>query len=285
MLSERTAEQYAGQASSLERPTVAQDGAALRDIVAGLSDWRMWGRLGWQDIKRRYRRTAIGPFWTTLSLGVFMLALGIVWANLWHQDPKVYLPFLTTGLLAWNLVAAIISEGCTTFVSGEPLIKTLRFPYSLLACSVVWRNLIVFFHNIAIFLGVAMFAHLHPTWTMLLTVPGLFLIWLNGVWVAILLGVVCARYRDVQQVMISILQISMFVTPIFFTPSQLSGHLTKYFVLANPLYHYVDVIRAPMLGKFPSRLTYEWVIIGTLAGWSAALWAYGRFRRRLAYWM
>jgi ABC-type polysaccharide/polyol phosphate export permease len=77
----------------------------------------------------------------------------------------------------------------------------------------------------------------------------------------------------------------MFVTPIFFTPEQLGGRMTKYFVAANPLFHYVDVVRSPLLGKLPSRLTYEFVLIGTVVGWAVTVWAYSRYRRRLAYWM
>ncbi len=264
---------------------IAQYDVALTDFTEGLTNWRMWGRLGWQEIKRRYRRTVIGPFWTTLSLGVFMFALGIVWANLWHQDPKVYLPFLCTGLLAWNLVAAIMSEGCVTFVAAEGLIKQLRFPYSILACSVAWRNVIVFLHNLAILVAVALYAGLRPTWATLLAIPGLLLVWFNGVWVATMLGMLCTRYRDVQQVVISILQISMFVTPIFFTPEQLGARMGKYFAQANPLFHYVNILRSPLLGKFPSLLTYEIVLVGTTVGWGLTLWVYSRYRRRLAYWL
>jgi ABC-type polysaccharide/polyol phosphate export permease len=264
---------------------VPQYSIALTDFVDGLTNWRMWGRLGWQEIKRRYRRTVIGPFWTTLSLGVFMFAFGIVWANLWHQNPKTYLPFACTGFLAWNMVAGIVSEGCMTFVTGEALIKQLRFPYSLLACSIVWRNLIVFLHNLAILVAVAVYAGLRPTWAMLLVVPGLFLVWFNGVWVATLLGTLCTRYRDIQQVVISVLQISMFVTPIFFTPEQLGQRMGKYFAQANPLFHYVNIVRAPLLGKVPSHVTYVTVFLGTIVGWAVTLWVYSRFRRRLAYWL
>ena len=96
---------------------VPQYDVALADFAEGITDWQMWGRLGWLEIKRRYRRTVIGPFWTTLSLGVFMFVLGLVWAQLMHQNPKVYLPFLSAGLLAWNMVSAIMSEGCVTFVA------------------------------------------------------------------------------------------------------------------------------------------------------------------------
>src|SRR5437667_9667403 len=172
---------------------------AVADFTQGLAAWRMWGRLGWQEIRRRYRRTVIGPFWTTLSLGIFIFVLGLVWARLWNQEPKKYLPFLSAGMLTWTMVAAIITEGCTVFVAGEPLIKSFRFPYSILSCSVAWRNVIVFLHNLIIFGAVALYAGLAPTAATLLIIPGLVLVWLNGVWVATLLGMVCSRFRDVQQ--------------------------------------------------------------------------------------
>src|SRR5450631_910433 len=97
--------------------------AAVTDVIEGLADWPMWGRLGWQEVKRRYRRTAIGPLWSTLSLGIFIFVLGFVWANLWHQDVHVFLPFLSAGLLAWTLVTTIINESCSVFISAEALIK------------------------------------------------------------------------------------------------------------------------------------------------------------------
>lgn len=257
---------------------------AISDFAQGISAWRMWGRLGWQEIKRRYRRTVIGPFWTTLSLGVFIFVLGLVWAQLWRQNPKTYLPFLCAGMLAWTMVASIITEGCVAFVAGEPLIKQFRFPYSILSCSVAWRNVIVFLHNLIIFAAVAVYGGVPVNGATLLVVPGLVLVWGNGVWVASLLALVCARFRDIQQVISSLLQISMFVTPIFWAPDQLGPRFAK-FVNFNLLFHYVDIVRSPLLGRAPSSWSWAAVGIGTVAGWTLTLWAYSRFRRRVPYWL
>jgi len=257
---------------------------ALRDIVGGLLNWRMWGRLGWQETKRRYRRTLIGPFWTTLSLGIFIFALGILWAQLWKQDPKTYLPFLTSGMLAWVLVSSVITEGCVVFTSGENLIKSLRINYTTLTCAVIWRNLIVLLHNFIIFLAVMVYAGVPVTWNSLLIVPGLLLIAINGIWVIILLGLLCSRFRDVQQVTTSILQVAMFVTPIFWAPQQLGARFSK-LVDFNVLFHFVDVLRAPLLGRAPSPWTYAMVLACTIMGWALTVMIYSRFRRRLAYWL
>ena len=259
-------------------------GAAIVDLVDGLLGWDMWGRLGWREVKRRYRRTIVGPFWTTLSLGIFIIVLGIVWSKLWGQDPKTYLPFLSSGMLAWVLFSTIVVEGGATFIAGEMLVKQLRFPYTLLACAVVWRNLLVFAHNLVIFVFIAIYAGVSVNWATLLIIPGLGLMCLNGVWLALVLGMACARFRDVQQLINSILQVSMFVTPIFWGPDQLRGRWVL-FVDYNLLFHFVDLVRSPMLGKAPAAWSWLLVIATTIAGWALTIFLYSRFRRRIPYWL
>jgi len=257
---------------------------ALSDTYAGLINWRMWGRMGWQETKRRYRRTVIGPFWTTLSLGIFIMALGFVWANLWNQDPKVYLPYLSSGFVVWVFVAAIINEGCSTFIAAESIIKQLRFPYSIFSFTVVWRNLIVFFHNLVIYFFVCIYANVSITWYTLLAIPALIVIFVNGVWVATVLGLLCSRFRDIQQVIASILQISMFVTPILWSAEQL-GERFNIIVDFNILYHYLDILRSPLLGRPPSSLSWAVTLSGTVIGWVLMIFLYSRFRKRIPYWL
>jgi ABC-type polysaccharide/polyol phosphate export permease len=265
-------------------PAKSRYAVALADVISGLQATAIWGRLGWRDNKRRYRRTVFGPLWTTVSLGVFVIALGLVWSNLWHTDPKLYLPFLTSGMLCWVLFSSICNEGCGGLISGEALIKQLRISYTLLACATVWRNVIVFFHNLSIYALICIYAGVSVTWATLLTIPGLLLLCLNGLWVAVLLGAVCARYRDVQQLVGSILQISLFLTPIFWSADQLTGHasmLAEY----NPLYHLIAIVREPLMGKAPETLHWLVVIVGTVFGWTLTILVLGKFRHRVVYWL
>lgn len=257
---------------------------AISDVVFGLRDWQMWARLGWQENKRRYRRTMIGPFWTTLSLGIFIGALGIVWAKLWGQDPKNFMPYFCAGMIVWAFVSTIISESCVVFVSAEALIKQLQFPYSLLACSVVWRNLIVFFHNIVIFVFVGLYAEIQVTWNVLWVIPALLLICVNGIWVSVFLGMLCSRFRDVQQVITSILNVAVFVTPIIWSIEQLGprgAELMKF----NVLYHIINLVRSPLLGKAPELINWAVVLTVLILGWALTLFLYSRFRRRIPYWL
>jgi ABC-type polysaccharide/polyol phosphate export permease len=248
-------------------PSASPYEVALIDIVAGVLATDIWGRLGWRETKRRYRRTVFGPFW-----------------NLWHMDPKAYLPFLTSGMLCWALFSTICTEGCSGIVGFEALIKQLRISYTLLACAIVWRNVLVFVHNLSIYVVVCLYAGISITWAMLLAVPGLLLLCLNGLWISILLGAVCARYRDLQQLVNSLLQISMFITPILWSADQLKGRAST-IAEYNPLYYLVAIVRDPMMGKIPGSIDWVVVVLITIFGWALTVYVMSKFRHRIVYWI
>jgi ABC-type polysaccharide/polyol phosphate export permease len=265
-------------------PTLSSQRVACVDVIAGMGAIDIWGRLGWRETKRRYRRTAFGPFWTTVSLAFFVTSLGLVWSNLWHKDPKTFLPYLTSGMLCWVFFVAVCTEGCASFCGYEKLIKQLRISYTLLGSAVVWRNAIVFFHNLIIYVLVGIYAGVSINWASLLVIPGFALLCLNAVWIVVVLGTICARYRDFQQLVANILQVSLFLAPIFWSPDQLSGR-TAFFAQFNPLYHLIAIVREPLLGQAPTLM--NWLVVGliTIAGWMVTLQILTKLRHRIVYWL
>ena len=258
---------------------------ALADIRGGLMNWPMWSRLGWREIKVRYRRTVFGPFWNTLSLAVFILAISVVWAMLWNMPLREFLPFVTAGMLTWTLIAALVSEGTTVFTSAETLIKSLKFPYTTLTCALVCKNTLMFAHNLVIYVLVVLFTGVKLTWASLLFFPGLLIVFLNGLWVATLFGLFGARFRDVPLLITTLLQVMLFITPVFWTYEQLKGKLGLVLIKGNLLLQFIEVLRMPMLGRAPELYSWIAVLAVTVLGWAATLYMYARFRRRVPYWL
>lgn len=83
---------------------VSQSALALFDLVEGARLTHLWGRLGWQDIRRRYRRSTLGPFWITISMGMLVGVLGILYGGLFKVDGTDCVPYLTFGFVIWRLV-------------------------------------------------------------------------------------------------------------------------------------------------------------------------------------
>ena len=258
---------------------------AWRDIVGGLLRFKLWGRLGWLDIKRRYQRTLFGPFWSTCTLALYVLAVGTVGAGLFKQDARTYLPYLASGMIVWTMVSTILIESCALFVQGSSLMRNVKFEYSVLAYALVWRNFVLFLHNAIVFLVVAVFLKREVfDKSLLLVLPGILIVLINGVWIALLAGILCLRFRDLQPLMQTIVQISMLVTPVFWTPESLTGTLRLFFAQLNPIYRLIDIVRAPLLGQVPTLASYIGVIAITIGGWLVTYATFKYFRKRIPYW-
>ena len=128
---------------------------AVRDLSDGFGKRELWLHLGWQDIKQRYRRSVLGPFWITIATGTTAVAMGLLYSKLFKLPLEEHLPYVTLGLIIWNLINASILEGSEVFIANEGLIKQLPTPLSVHVYRLVWRQLILFGHNIVIFVIIA----------------------------------------------------------------------------------------------------------------------------------
>ncbi|WP_200936603.1 galactan export ABC transporter permease subunit Wzm/RfbD [Rhodococcus sp. Leaf278] len=265
---------------------------AFGDLRTGFNQRELWLHLGWQDIKQRYRRSVIGPFWITIATGVQAIAMGLLYSVLLNIDLREFLPHVTVGLIIWNLISAAILEGGDVFVANEGLIKQLPSPLSVHVYRLVWRQLLLLGHNLLIYvIIIAIFwppGGLH--WTVVFAIPALALILLNAVWVSILFGIIATRYRDIAPILGSFVTLMFFMTPIVWTTSglqQMGGEAANRAKLVeiNPLFHYLDIIRAPLIGE--DQQAYHWyIVLGfTVVGWALAILALKKYRARVPYWV
>lgn len=258
-------------------------GKAVWDVLRGTASIHVWPMLGWQEIKQRYRRSTLGPFWLTISTGALIGGMGPLYGKLFGANLAQYVPHLAVSYILWILLSSLINDACTTFIAAEGLIKQIRMPLSIHVLRAVWRNMLVFFHNAVILLILVLFFPPPLSWHLILIPFGLLFIALNGVWVGLVLGMLCARYRDIPQIVGSVVQILFFLTPVVYRGQSLGryGWAAKW----NPLNQFLEVVRAPLLGG-PVTL-FTWAMIGaiTVLGFAGALALFARYRARVAYWV
>jgi ABC-type polysaccharide/polyol phosphate export permease len=258
---------------------------AGQDLIRGFLRWDLWSRLGWLEVKRRYHRTVIGPFWSALSLGIFVAVFSAVGSALWGQKLGDYVPFLAAGMVVWIMISNLVGEAGTLFVAGAGIFRQTRFDYSILVYALVWRNFIVFLHNLLVYVfAIVIFAPHLLSPVLFLVFIGLALLLVNLAWIGLLLASFCLRFRDMQQLITSLIQICMFVTPIFWPPDSLRGAHRLVFVDFNPLYHMIDIVRSPLIGNVPEIQSYGVAALVAVIGWFVTYLAFSRFRRRLPYW-
>ena len=264
--------------------------AAWRDLVRGFHQHELWLQLGWQDIKQRYRRSTLGPLWITIATGVMALALGLLYSMLFQIPLADFLPHVTVGLIMWGFISGCIKDGAEIFIDNEGLIKQLPSALSVHVYRLVWRQALFLAHNLVIWAVLMMIFPRPLGWDLLLAIPAMALLILNGVWVTMFFGIVATRYRDVAPLLEAMVQLLFYVTPIVWTTQTLKeqgGEIAQRALLAevNPLFHYMEIIRAPMIGQ-PLAAYHWWVVLGcTAVGLILSLFAMKQWRFRVSYWV
>jgi ABC-2 type transport system permease protein len=275
--------------TALAQPTARTWRRALDDLIGGWRQRQLWAHLGWQDIRQRYRRSVLGPIWITISMAVTAVALGILYAGLFGNDLSVQLPYILVGFIVWTFISGCISEGSEVFIANEGLIKQLPAPLSVHVYRLVWRQMLFFAHNLIVYAVMLVIFPQSLGWASLTVFPALLLLGVNGAWVALLLGIVTTRFRDLAPIVQSVVQLLFFLTPIVWIYEDLLENAAvaarARLVEFNPLLHFVEIVRQPMLGQ-EQHLRHWVVVLGiTVVGWVLTLVALRRYRSRVAYWV
>ena len=262
----------------------ARQRLAVQDARDGLALWRLGMTLGWFDIRLRYRGSVLGPFWLTLSTGVMIGALGVLYSQLFKMELHDYLPFLALSLVLWNVLGAVVNDACGSFQQAEGMIRSQRMPFTLYAIRVITRNLLVLAHNIPVILVVYAAFDVWPGLLAWAAAPGIMLWVVDGMAACLLLGAVCARFRDIPPIVGSVMQIAFFISPVIWKPELLKGPQAALLPF-NPFYTLLEIVRAPLLGAaadgrvWLSALGYSALLCGV--SWLL----FTRVRGRLAFWV
>lgn len=266
-------------------------GAAWRDLSHGLKQHELWLLLGLQDMKQRYRRSVLGPFWITIATGAMATALGFLYSMLFDIPTAEFLPHVTVGLIMWTFISGCLKEGALIFIDNEGLIKQLPAAISVHVYRLVWRQLLFLAHNMIIWVALIIIFPRHLGWEVLLAIPALTLLVLNGAWVSMFFGIVATRFRDVAPLLEALTQLLFYVTPIVWTVRTLEEQGgdgiegPARLVELNPLFHYLEIVRGPLIGQSVDAYHW-WVVLGcTVAGFGLALLAMKRWRFRVSYWV
>ena len=275
-------------ANSLEltpEPTLAaRHRMALRDLFGAWRLRRLCWTLAWLDIKLRYRGSMIGPFWLTLSTAIMVAAMGGIYAALFHMNLHEYLPFLTLSLVLWGFLSTLVAEASLGFTASEGMIRSVRMPFTLYAARIVVRNVVVLAHNVAVIVVVFAIYHVWPGATALLALPG-FALWLvDALALAVTLGGLCARFRDIPPIVANVVQMMFFVTPVIWRP-ELVGRDRMWLLPLNPFGALLEIVRAPLLGEVPTAMTYVSAALYSLLLLALSWMLFVRVRNRIAFWV
>lgn len=239
--------------------------------------------LAWSDTKARYKSSVIGPFWPMLSNVMGVLCLGLVWGHLLKQSMDSFIPQLTAGLIVWQLISGVLTEGPSTFTRYGAIIRNVAMPSWFFSARTLFKHLINLLHNTAIIVGVMVYYQVPLTTNTWLLVPGLLFVSLNLYWLLHGLGLLGARFRDIELLINSIVPLLFFISPVIYRVDSLPAAINV--VWLNPLSYMIEAIRTPLLGGAPPMLT--WIVLAVMLMVGGSLtWVYQITRgKNLVFWV
>ena len=242
--------------------------------------------LGWQDIRQSYRRSALGPYWLTIGMAVQIITMGVVFGVIFKATLAEYLPFLATSIIFWSLISSVLNEGTISFISAEAMIKQLDIHHFQYVMRTVWRNLISAAHNLIILPLVLLVFWEFPGWPLIAFIPGSILLILNLTWTVWLVGMFSARFRDMPPIIGSVMTIAFYVTPVMWYPQLIENNSFAHLLLGfNPFYHWLQIVRLPILGEWPTIENWALALLSAGLGWTITLIAHKKYRNMIAYWI
>jgi lipopolysaccharide transport system permease protein len=261
----------------------ARNKSAVTDIRSGLRLWRLAWSLGWLDIRLRYRGSMLGPFWLTISTGVMVGSLGFLYSALFHMSLHEYLPFIALSQVLWGFLSTLVAEACGAFTESEVVIRSVRMPFFLFSLRILVRNVLVLGHNVCVIVVVYLAMRLWPGTAALMAIPALPIWIIDALAVSLLLGGICARFRDILPIVASIMQIAFFMSPVIWKPSQLGPRAV--WLPLNPFYDLLEILRAPLLGEAAPLLVWVAALVYSALLCGLAWLFFSRVRGRISFWI
>ena len=266
-----------------QRGTLFQLQMAARDLRNSFGRIGLAWSLAWHDVSSRYRGSILGPFWITLSMGLMTLGIGFLYANLFNIELNIFLPYVALGIVFFAVMTGTINEGCETFVQAAGMLSQTSLPMFTFVWRTVFRNLINLAHHMVIVVGVLVYFGYWRTANVPLALLGVVLMVLNASWLSMLVGIASARFRDIPQIVISVMQFALFMSPVFWRPSKFGDY--KAFLDFNPFYHLLEAVRAPLLGAPVDGQSYVVLVAMGVGGWIVTFLIFARTRRRIVHYL
>jgi len=247
---------------------------------------RGWLYIAGVNFLLRYRKTLLGPAWLLVGPSLFIGALGLLFSEVSGIPRAVFIPYLTIGLIVWTLISGFVTGSTTVLQRNRPQILQGGMPLAGLVMVEVFTTVLQFLHQLILIVAVFVIFGLGVGLYALVSLVGLILLIGNGIWLTIVFGIIGARYRDLAEIVQAIMRIAFLATPIIWMPGEGGrGGVMGAFLTFNPFYHFLELMRAPLLGNAIAPLSWLVVLSITALGFALAQLMYDRFARHVSLWV
>lgn len=263
------------------------EGVLSRDLASSLRKPEFWSYSAWLEIVTTYRRSRLGIVWMLVPAALYMWGMG--WFFFGGNDDKLG-PFVAhagLGFLVFRLVMMVVSESASVAASQRAFILDGRTRLTDYVFRVTARASFYFLMSLPVLLPVMLMGVKGGGWlAFAMAIGGLALVILNCIWMATVIAMVGARFPDMHEFTTSLYILAFVFTPILWRASEVQPGTFRATVMhMNPLFHFIEVVRAPLLSEAIGRSSWAVVALMAVLGWGMTMVLYKRYARMVPIWI
>ena len=232
-----------------------------------------WSHLAKKDLEIRFRRSKLGILWTVVQPFCMTIILSLVFRVVVNQPLGEYSIYILTGIVVWDLLQASVVGGGNSLFGSEQYIRQFNHPISIYTLRFTVLHVGIFLLEMVALVVWVLFAHPENLVWGIFTIPLTTVLYFPMAWgLATISGYMGAKYRDYPQIMILVMQMIYFLSPVFFRQEMFdtSPALRTLFAL-NPITHILNLLRYPFAYmQMPKIEDYIFVLIVDIliCGWA-----------------
>jgi ABC-type polysaccharide/polyol phosphate export permease/glycosyltransferase involved in cell wall biosynthesis len=231
----------------------------LPQVTGLFESVRIAAALAWSDMRHRYVRSLLGPFWMSLQMAIVVAVLGSVIGQISNADMLARLPMLALSMTAWTFLNSVVLDATTALQNSASLIRDRALPPVIFLLQCTFRQGLFALHNACVPLALWLLLTPHDLSGALAALPGLSLFVVCTFALSLVLGALATRYRDLKPIIESTLMLAFLASPVIWS-SEMINHRSTVMRL-NPLTHLFAVWREPLIGGHVDATSIIYVLV------------------------
>lgn len=238
-----------------ERPATTE----RLQTTAWLDCVRIAAALAWSDMRHRYVRSLLGPFWMSLQMAIVVAVLGSVIGQMSNDDMLSRLPMLALSMTAWTFLNGVVLDATTALQNSASLIRDRALPPVIFLLQCTFRQALFALHNACVPLVLWLILSRHELSHAPAALPGLLAFVVCTFALSLVLGAMATRYRDLKPIIESTLMLAFLASPIIWSSEMINHRSTV--MRINPLTHLFAVWREPLAGGHVDPVSIVYVLV------------------------
>ena len=257
---------------------------AAKDFIFSIKNYYSWSYLSYFDLKLKYRRTFLGPWWVVLGIAISATAMCFLWSTIFSLDWKSYLTYLFSGFIIWMWISQQIIDAPEVFSDAAQYIKAYPNNPLFYVFRHCFSSFLLFLHHIPLIILISLFVNHKIDLIVLFSLPlGLLIVFINSILFSSNIGMLAARYRDIDPLIKSLMPPMLLLTPVLWKPEMLGAYLS--YVYINPFTYFVGILRNDLIGLDFDIYIWIGALIITIFQLLFFLILYSKKNKRIVFWV